>query len=254
MLYHLDKIPLLLQCVEFIIIHTQLVFLISFTDFAASPKGKDDASDSTFLKHEISDDISGGIDFEIGSQGETQLNKCVTSIESIQTPLDDSIKVQPSLGTSMVQRTSIDREPHQKLRRHQPKLFTSKQLNSCIIASETTRIICVLIIAFLVVLSYVDYPLFGRNIVKSESVVASRPLYILLLTDITIVLARLHLENRRDSEEAEEEKVASLEDGHSWTKAEKVLERGLVVYQAIRAIFIDCSVYLVIVICGLSLV
>ncbi|MCV5003180.1 hypothetical protein OFM39_26305, partial [Escherichia coli] len=59
---------------------------------------------------------------------------------------------------------------------------------------------------FLVVLSCIDYPLFGRNIVSSESVVASRPLYSLLLTDVTIVVARLYLENRRAQEEEEEEK------------------------------------------------
>lgn len=143
--------------------------------------------------------------------------------------------------------------------KQRPKFFSSKRLNSSIIVSETTRIFCALIIAFLVVLSYVDYPLFGRNIVTTESVVASRPLYILLLTDVTIVIARLHLENRRaledeGGEEQEEEVLRIRDDGHDWTQALRFLERGLVVYQAIRGIFIDCSVYAVVVICGLSLV
>lgn len=218
------------------------------------PEGNDNAFDSTLLKHETSDDVYRGNHFDVGSHGEPQLRKRGTSIEEIKTPLDDMIEVQPSLGTSMVQRTSIDREPLQKLRRHQPKIFTSKRMSTCIIASESTRIICALIIAFLAVLSYVDYPLFGRNIVKSESVVASRPLYILLLTDVTIVLVLLHFEKLRGPEEAEEEEVAPPKDRDNWAEAEKVLERGLVVYQATRAIFIDCSVYLVVVICGLSLV
>ena len=89
---------------------------------------------------------------------------------------------------------------------------------------------------------------------KSDSVVASRPLYILLLTDVTIVLVLLLFEKLRGPEEAEEEEVAPPKDRDNWAEAEKVLERGLVVYQATRAIFIDCSVYLVVVICGLSLV
>lgn len=112
------------------------------------------------------------------------------------------------------------------------------------------RIFCALIIAFLVVLSYVDYALFGVNLVKSESVVASRPLYIILLTDVTIVLARMILVRRED---VEEERVVVPQDGHNWVEAVKLLERGLVVYQAIRGVFMDFSVYVVVVICGLSL-
>jgi hypothetical protein len=221
-------VPLLLQLVNFI--HISVMHLVDFTDFS------DETSDSTLLKHEGNDEVSGGNTFGIGCEGEPQLNK-----------------IKPSLGASVVERTSTDREPLPKPRMQQPKLFTSRGINSCIIASESTRVISALIIAFLVVLSYVDYPLFGRNIVKSESVVASRPLYILLLTDVTIVLARLYLERRRDSDEAEEERGVPREDAHNWETAEKILERGLVVYQIVRAIFIDCSVYAVVVICGLSL-
>lgn len=90
--------------------------------------------------------------------------------------------------------------------------------------------------------------------VRSESVVASKPLYILLLTDATIVVARMLAERQKDSGEAEEECEKMKEaDGHNWDAAVKVLERGLVFYQAFRAIFIDFSVYAVVVICGISL-
>lgn len=209
---------------------------------------KDFASDYTLLNDESPDEDSNGNKFNIGSQAEPQLNRGSTSIgaQEIQTPLDNVVK-------TIVQKTSTERDQLPKPRRRQPRLFTSKRIHSCIVASENTRVICSLIIAFLVVFSYVDYPLFGRNIVNSKSVVASRPLYILLLTDVTIVFARVYLEKRRDFDEAEEERVALQEVGHNWEKAEKVLERGLVMYQAIRAIFIDCSVYAVVVICGLSL-
>lgn len=132
-----------------------------------------------------------------------------------------------------------------------PNLFSSKRLNSCILESEGTRGCCAFIIAVLVVLSYVGYPLFGSHIVKSGSVVASRPLYILLLTDVTIVFARL-LNAQRNSEEAVEERKVPKEENQNWDGAVKVLERGLVAYQSIRAVFIDCSIYMVVVICGLS--
>ncbi|XP_041002225.1 uncharacterized protein LOC121247832 [Juglans microcarpa x Juglans regia] len=210
---------------------------------------KDYSSDDTLLNKESTDEDSSGNKFGIGSPGEPQLNKGSTSIEAqeIQTTLDNGVK-------TIVQKTSAERDQQlPKPRRRQPRLFTSKRIHSCIVASENTRVTCSLIIAFLVVFSYVDYPLFGRNIVNSKSVVASRPLYILLLTDVTIVFARVYLEKRREFDEAEEERVALQEDGQNWEKAEKVLERGLVAYQAIRAIFIDCSVYAVVVICGLSL-
>lgn len=86
---------------------------------------------------------------------------------------------------------------------------------------------------------------------KSGSVVASRPLYILLLTDVTIVLARL-LSAQRSPEEAVDERKAPREENQNWDGAVKVLERGLVAYQTVRAVFIDCSIYMVVVICGLS--
>ena len=83
-----------------------------FTHFAAGPESKDDAFDSTLLKHETSDDVSRANNFDAGSHGEPQLRKRGNSIEDIQTPLDDMIKVQLSLDTSVVQGISIDREPH----------------------------------------------------------------------------------------------------------------------------------------------
>ncbi|KAK9923322.1 hypothetical protein M0R45_031747 [Rubus argutus] len=167
--------------------------------------------------------------------------------------VDGSTKIQPPVDTTTIvqkAQTDTDRPPQ---RRRRTKFFTSKRLNSCIVASENTRMCVSLIIAFLVVLSYVDYGFFGMNIVNSESVVASRPLYIILLTDVTVVMARLVYIREAD----EEERVVSRSqdnEGQSWAAAVKLLERGLVVFQAIRGIFIDFSVYAVVVICGLSFV
>ncbi|KAL2338089.1 hypothetical protein Fmac_012535 [Flemingia macrophylla] len=119
-----------------------------------------------------------------------------------------------------------------------------RELNSCILASEPTRALSSLIIALVVVFYYM----------MSKSVFASRPLYILLLTDVTIVLARLHGAKGSVLEETtEEEDVKASGDGHNWGDAVKLLERGLVAYQAIRGLFIDCSIYLVVVVCVTSL-
>ena len=77
-----------------------------------------------------------------------------------------------------------------------------------------------------------------------------------LLSDITVVVAHFMLRRRGARlviTEEEVEKKVSLE-GLNWARAVMVLERGLVLHQAIRALFIDFSVYVVSVACGLSLV
>ncbi|XP_073271714.1 uncharacterized protein [Primulina huaijiensis] len=126
--------------------------------------------------------------------------------------------------------------------------FTPKEINSSIISSENTRVVCSTIIAILIVLSHVNLP---HNVVKSKSLIAYRPLYVVLMTDLLIVAARLALYTQ--TREEDEHKELSF-DGVNWGGAVKVLELGLVLHQAIRAIFIDCSFYLVIVVCGISLV
>ncbi|XP_023927124.1 uncharacterized protein LOC112038537 [Quercus suber] len=52
----------------------------------AGPESKDDAFDSTLLKHETSDDVSRANTFDAGSHGEPQLRKRGNSIEDIQNP------------------------------------------------------------------------------------------------------------------------------------------------------------------------
>ncbi|XP_027344904.1 uncharacterized protein LOC113857288 [Abrus precatorius] len=155
----------------------------------------------------------------------------------------DDAKAKPP--PAMIRTKSEVHETHQleKPSRHKATFFSSRELNSCIIASETTRALSSLIIALLVVFYYMI----------SENVLASRPLYIVLLTDITIVLTRLYRGKASLLEETERERVEAHGDKQSWGDAVKLLERGLVVYQAIRGAFIDCSIYLVVVVCGTSL-
>lgn len=219
-------------------------FLLILFGIAAGLEGADDDSGSELLKNKASNEASEGNDFDIGRQMGPHLRKCETNTEAIRAPAFGNMTERQTRGvTQSVQRAS-----------NNPNFFSSKRINSCIIASERTRASCSLIIACLVLISYIDYPIFGTNLVSSESIIASRPLYIVLLTDITIVFARLYRQRGESSEEVQEESMVSQEDGHNWVAAVKLLERGLVVYQSIRGIFIDCSVYLVVVICGLSLV
>ncbi|CAI0474595.1 unnamed protein product [Linum tenue] len=54
-------------------------------------------------------------------------------------------------------------------------------------------------------------------------------------------------------EDAQEEKSGDNAEDKSWRDAFMVLERGLTAYQAIEGLFINCSIYLIVVISGLSL-
>ncbi|KAL2932508.1 Phosphopentomutase [Bienertia sinuspersici] len=138
-----------------------------------------------------------------------------------------------------------------KLGLYQPLLFSAKELSSSIIASENTRVTFSISIALLVVLSYIDYPIFGVNIVNSKSIIALRPLYMVFMTEIVVLIAYLVLERQR---RLEHETGVSKGGGVNWDRAERLLEGGVVVHQTIRAVFIDFSVYVVTVICFLSLV
>lgn len=204
----------------------------------AGSGGADYESGSKFLKRKASNEASEGINFDIRNLDQ-HLQERVTPTEAY----NKMTEVQTSIVTPSIRKAS-----------DKPNFFSSKRINSCIIASQRSRVICSLIIASLVLISYIDYPLLGINIVSSESIIASRPLYIVLLTDVTIVLVRLFRERgNHGTEESERERMVSKEDGDNWVGAVKLLERGLAVYQAVRGIFIDCSVYLVVVICALSL-
>lgn len=208
-----------------------LSWFIPWWVFVAGPEETDGDSDSKLIKGRTINEYPGARIFHRGNP------KSVTSPDPLS-GMDKNFEISSSVQKPL----------------SQAKLFSSKRINSCIIASERTRAICSLIIACVVVISNIDYPLIGFDIMSSDSFIASRPFCIILLTDVTIVLALLFLESGNDSEEVDEEKVAGKEDEDNWTGAVKLLERGLVLYQIIRGIFIDCSVYLVVVIFGLSLV
>ncbi|GMH22209.1 hypothetical protein Nepgr_024052 [Nepenthes gracilis] len=166
-------------------------------------------------------------------------------MEAIQDPVAQVLSTgKQSQVTLIPQVEPVDEDHFQKLCWQRPNFFTAKELSSSIRASESMRIFCSILIALLVVLSYIDNPLLGINIVNSKSIFAAKPLYMLLLTDSVIVVSHLILERRRrfDSSDEEDSKAVK-EDGLNWARAVSILEKGLVAHQTIRAMFIDCSLY-----------
>ncbi|KAH6818550.1 hypothetical protein C2S51_002153 [Perilla frutescens var. frutescens] len=123
--------------------------------------------------------------------------------------------------------------------------ITQKDINLSIISSENTRSVCWFMIAVLVVMSHTNLP---HKVIKSKSLIDYRPLYAVLLSDLLIVSATLALL----SQGKESEKQVKLEADVNWDGAVKLLEWGLILHQTIRVVFIDCSLYLAIIICGLS--
>lgn len=174
------------------------------------------------------------------------LRKCESTIETRRPPMQVRSRMQPAVNRQP--------PPSSEPSASDSGLFAPKQVISCIVASENTRAISSAMIALLVVLSYLDCRVFGRNLVSSESIMTSRPLYMLLLTDIIIVLGRLVLEKRRGfMKVGEGEKQAAQEEAQTFAGLVKLLETGFVAHQSLRALFNDFSIYAVVVVCGGSL-
>lgn len=211
--------------------------------FLGGAEEKHDASiSSSRLKHQGGFKYSKFDNFDVKSEEEPLTqdydhSETITEVNHIQVSnKGDGAKTKPS----SLETTQQPKKPCW----HRHTFFSSRELNFCILASENTRALSSLIIAVLVVLCYM----------VSESVLASRPLYMVLLTDATIVLAHLYQKGRvLEETDQRGEKGEAHGDRQSWGDAVKLLERGLVAYQAMRGVFIDCSIYLVVVVCGTSL-
>ncbi|KAI3455410.1 hypothetical protein Pfo_012073 [Paulownia fortunei] len=213
--------------------------------FQDYPRGGDDAPD-TLIRHDNDEEVSKGNASGSRVSDLQKLDEKEVAILSSAPAFQSG--AQSSLVSTRVTNTSDDANFPVKPFEYHLNSVTPKEINFSIISSENTRVICSFVIAVLVVLSHVNLP---HYVVKSKSLIAYRPLYAVLLTDMLIVAARLALYSQ---EREDDEEIKFEGDGHNWEGAVKLLEWGLVLHQTLRAIFIDCSFYLAIVVCGLSLV
>ncbi|CAN0907037.1 hypothetical protein LINGRAHAP2_LOCUS24583 [Linum grandiflorum] len=158
------------------------------------------------------------------------------SVRSAQSPA----VVESSSGTEQLIRGQT----------RQRRFVTASQISSAITASERTRIFCSVAIAILVASSHIGFPLLGNSIVKG--ILSFRPLYLLLLTNATVVIARVLLNNQWSSEMVEMSSPSPSPSGASdWAaQASKALEISLMAKKAVDAILMDASVYAIIVVCA----
>ena len=156
----------------------------------------------------------------------------------------------PSFPTTITEQTplistSINSQKSKPQTNHGQTL-TPNQLRSSFTSSQNTRTICSIIAALLVLLSYAGFPVLGNNMIKY--IILSRPLVLLLLTNITLVAAPILLEkvNQVGPRGSLSGDVAFADN------VGIALEWGLLIKSGLSGLFMDCSVYSVVVVCGMS--
>ncbi|KFK29887.1 hypothetical protein AALP_AA7G191800 [Arabis alpina] len=123
---------------------------------------------------------------------------------------------------------------------------TPNHIGAAIDASVYARMFSALVIALLVILSH-----FGFSSVSN--IVSFRPVFLLLLTDVTIVLGMVLLSHRGDSSSASRrENSGTVMNGQGMVdQVGNALEMVMVIKKTMDAVSMDFSLYAVILICGL---
>ncbi|XP_004514457.1 uncharacterized protein [Cicer arietinum] len=120
-------------------------------------------------------------------------------------------------------------------------------VTNAIDASSITRLCCSIFMALLVVASYLGFSLI-------KSVISFKPLYLVLLTNLTIVVSRLISGKQRGFDDRSRRRQNSDDSSDQWGgQLAKTLEIGMVVKSVVDAVFMDCAVYAIVLICSLSL-
>lgn len=184
---------------------------------------------------------------------EPQVQSFEVSTEPQKTPASEARgMIQSSPVSSVYQHSSIPTpgtveqfEPQT----FQAKFFTSKQITAAIAASERIRLVCSVVVALLVVLSHLWFPVLGSNM---KDVISLRPFFLLLTTNVTVALAQLFYSGGASEKMIRGENKGPT-DGHDLVEqVGNALEVAFMMQKVMDAVFMDFSVYALIIICGLS--
>ncbi|KAI4377859.1 hypothetical protein MLD38_015426 [Melastoma candidum] len=131
--------------------------------------------------------------------------------------------------------------------------FSPYELRSAIDRTARARMLCSVSVAVLVVLSYMGFPLLGSKVIRS--VLMFRPLYLVLLTNITLVVARMILTQQSEIAWSVNGEGKSHPGADSdWVnQIGNNMELGFLVMKMMDAVIMECSVYSAIVVCGICL-
>ncbi|CAH8274569.1 unnamed protein product [Arabidopsis lyrata] len=119
--------------------------------------------------------------------------------------------------------------------------ITPKHIGAAIDASEYARMFTALAIALVVILSHLGFSSLGN-------IVSFRPVFLLLLTDATIVLGRVLLSHHGDSSSAS---GTVMSEQGMMDQVGNALEMVMMMKKIMDALLMDFSLYAVILICGL---
>ncbi|KAI4379917.1 hypothetical protein MLD38_006154 [Melastoma candidum] len=131
--------------------------------------------------------------------------------------------------------------------------FSPYELRSAVDHTASARLLCSVLVAVLVILSYIGFPLIGGKVIRS--VLMFRPLYLVLLTNITLIVARMILTQQSEIvRSVNGEGKSHLGTGSDWVnQIGNNLELGFLLMKMMDAVIMECSVYSAIVVCGLRL-
>lgn len=191
----------------------------------------------------------GGHDESDGKSTTTPfMRKCESNIETSSAPaldLDDKEQLFPNSSTVNPPCLSAsDGDQFSKLKSNYHNIFAPNKISSAIVASESIRLNFSLVAAILVLVSY--------NSHFFKMVIFFRPLLLLMLTNISIVIARL-LAEETGSHSNQKASANGIPGAGMVDQIGKALELGLLLQNIVGAVFMDCSIYSITVICGLSI-
>ncbi|KAL0447471.1 UNVERIFIED_CONTAM: hypothetical protein Slati_1875000 [Sesamum latifolium] len=220
-----------------------------YSDLADIAQHDDVASDSPLQDHESVRELSQHHTqdetveplLQNSEKGRSITPRAVTPLD----PEEELSQISSSIQTPPAQN-------HQREQRHR-NLLTAGQVYSAIAASEKIRMCSSIAAAVLVILSYIGFPVLGFGITRS--IIMSRPVYLLLLTNISIVLARVMLGAQgAELRMGQKRSVPNFGGNTMVDQLGKALESALLLQNIFGALLMDFGIYAVVLICGLSVV
>lgn len=184
-----------------------------------------------------------------------ELSQHHTQDETVEPLLQNNEKgrsITPRAVTPLGPEEETPAQDHQREQRHL-NLLTAGQVYSAIAASEKFRICSSIVAAVLVILSYIGFPVLGFGITRN--IIMSRPVYLLLLTNISIVLVRVILGAQgAELRMGQKRSVPNFGGNTLVDQLGKALESAMLLQNIFGALLMDFGIYTVVVICGLSVV
>ncbi|KAL8504120.1 hypothetical protein ACS0TY_022741 [Phlomoides rotata] len=176
-------------------------------------------------------------------------NKGGGRITSRTVTLHDT-KEESSRNLSSTQSPAQDHQHEQRSQSHH-NILTPGQIRSAIAGSENIRLCCSVAAAILVILLYVGFPILGFRYIRG--IMMLRPVYLLLVTNISIVISRVLL-GAQGVELRRKSSSCIIGGNSSIDQLTKALDLASLFQNIVRAWFMDFSIYTVVLVSGLSLV